>query len=64
MPAGFPLLSGQSFLHTYGLMKPSDKIAKVMNLLPRKTHILTGTQNLRGIPGAPGLLAEIPSPWG
>lgn len=59
-PAGFPLLSGQWFLHTVGLTKPSGKMAKVMNLLPRKMHILMGMQNLRGIPGAPGLQAEIP----
>lgn len=63
-PAGFPLLSGQWFLHTVGLMKPSGKMAKVMNLLPRKMHILLGMQNLGGIPGAPGLQAEIPGPWG
>lgn len=63
-PAGFPLLLGQWFLHTFGLMKPSGKMAKVMNLLPRKTHTFTGKQNLQGIPGAPGLQAEIPGPWG
>ena len=35
-------LSFQSnVLNIFGVVKPSDKMAKVMNRLPRKTHIVT-----------------------